>query len=276
MSEQATQQLQQLLRMVDTGQSAEPGESLEMRLTLMKIVERAVRPVRASSGRKLKMREELLAHLTEIHEQERTQLRDRVQATQAAARRFGDPTDLALELQSAVPWWERVEARMERWFGWRAPESVARYLVRVTVQVYLAISIMTVTAAVSYITKLGWNASALIGLRPIFAMHLIMPATFLLLGLLYFEQRNTIFGVFGRRRSLSRVGLWTALFVLVVVMCGSSFEAIAAWDWSAAARMVIPYAAVGLVAAIGSLVVALHNGPSQIRQALWTCLDLET
>src|SRR5688500_9893828 len=46
------------------------ADVFRVRIRLMKIVERAVRPVRASVGRKRKMREELFAHLTAIYEEE--------------------------------------------------------------------------------------------------------------------------------------------------------------------------------------------------------------
>lgn len=72
-------------------------------LALMKIVERAVRPVRANTIRKLKIRDELLAHLTAIYDEELTRLDDPALAVAAAAKRFGDPTELTDELQQTVP-----------------------------------------------------------------------------------------------------------------------------------------------------------------------------
>ena len=82
----------------------------------MKIVERAVRPVRATSGRKRKMREELLAHLTVIYDQEQARWNDPAKAIQEAAARFGDSAELACELQNALPFTERLGYTMERLF----------------------------------------------------------------------------------------------------------------------------------------------------------------
>ena len=49
----------------------------ELTLTQLKIiVERAVRPVRASTARKRKMREELLAHVVGVFEEEGARLGD--------------------------------------------------------------------------------------------------------------------------------------------------------------------------------------------------------
>ena len=57
----------------------------------MVLVERAVRPVLAGPARKLRMREELLAHLTGIYEEELARAGDEAAARAEAVRRFGDP-----------------------------------------------------------------------------------------------------------------------------------------------------------------------------------------
>ena len=72
------------------------------------VVERAVRPVRATMARKRQMREELLAHLTAIFEEEAETLGDEQAALDQAKRRFGDPRELTGQLQQAVPRWERA------------------------------------------------------------------------------------------------------------------------------------------------------------------------
>ena len=64
------------------------AEALKARIALMKIVERTVRPVRASIIWKRKMREELFAHLAGIYEQEMSRLHDPAAALEQAARRF--------------------------------------------------------------------------------------------------------------------------------------------------------------------------------------------
>jgi ATP-dependent Clp protease ATP-binding subunit ClpC len=77
------------------------------------LVERAVRPVRATMVRKRRMREELLAHLTAIFEEEAARLGDEQAALERAAERFGDPAELAAELQQSVPRWDRFLAALE-------------------------------------------------------------------------------------------------------------------------------------------------------------------
>ncbi len=68
-------------------------KSLKLRLEQMRIVERAVRPLRAQIARKRKMREELLAHLSEIYEEEYQRLPGLIPMPlcMRPAKRFGDP-----------------------------------------------------------------------------------------------------------------------------------------------------------------------------------------
>jgi hypothetical protein len=78
-------------------------------IELRKQVERIVRPIRASAWRKVRMREELLAHLTSIYEDELShQKGDQALAIAAAVERFGEPGGLRAELQATVPHVERV------------------------------------------------------------------------------------------------------------------------------------------------------------------------
>jgi hypothetical protein len=84
-------------------------------------VERAVRPVRAFACRKLRMREELLAHLTAVLDEERSRRGDERAALAAALQRFGDPAGLTRELEASVPALERALCGPVRGFSWLAP-----------------------------------------------------------------------------------------------------------------------------------------------------------
>ena len=63
------------------------------------VVERAVRPVQATFARKRKMREELLAHLVSIFEEEAGRQGDERAALERAEERFGDLRELSKQLQ---------------------------------------------------------------------------------------------------------------------------------------------------------------------------------
>ena len=83
-------------------------------LTELKIiVERAVRPVRATFNRKRRMREELLAHLVAAFEEEAGKLGDEQAALRQVKQRFGDPNELTSELQQVVPRWNRWRSLLE-------------------------------------------------------------------------------------------------------------------------------------------------------------------
>lgn len=95
---------------------------------LMVHVERAVRAVRASPARKRRMRQELLAHLTGLLEEEKARGGDEREALARALRRFGDPDGLSRELQASVP---RLELFLSRWFLRGPGESGLRHGARV-------------------------------------------------------------------------------------------------------------------------------------------------
>jgi hypothetical protein len=69
---------------------------------LKSLVERAVRPVQASNHHKWKVREELLAHVTAVFEEEARLGEERL-ALERTAQRFGNPAELAGQLQESVP-----------------------------------------------------------------------------------------------------------------------------------------------------------------------------
>src|SRR5262245_36868744 len=99
----------------------------ESTLTQLKIlVERAVRPVRASFARKRKMREELLAHVSGVFDEELARLGDEPTALERTAQRFGPPAALAAQLQAAVPAGDVID----RFFSGQPGEGTLRAATR--------------------------------------------------------------------------------------------------------------------------------------------------
>ena len=99
-------------------------------LKLKVIVERAVRPVKASLPWKMRMREELLAHITAVFEDESLRCRDETAALVQTESRFGDPTELARTLQTSLPASECFAAFMDALLEPRAGESWIRQTCR--------------------------------------------------------------------------------------------------------------------------------------------------
>jgi hypothetical protein len=101
------------------------------------VVERAVRPVGATFYSKRKMREELLAHLVSIFEEEMQKAADEHAALDQSKQRFGDPRELAGELQGTVSRWDRFLYFIENFICFRAGESVLHHAARVAVLPYM-------------------------------------------------------------------------------------------------------------------------------------------
>jgi len=95
-------------------------------------VERAVRPVVAERSTKIRMREELFAHVQDVYGQELERLSDERAAVARTAERMGDPAALTAELQASVSRIERIEARYNAWFGRRAGETRLRHALRLS------------------------------------------------------------------------------------------------------------------------------------------------
>jgi hypothetical protein len=251
-------------------------EALRVRLLQMKIVERAVRPVRATSGRKRKMREELLAHLTAIYEEEQARWNDPAKAMHEAAARFGDPAELAGELQDALPFTERLGYTTERFFGWRAPESAARYMMRVAVRLFFLLLLLFCPIVGVVAVVAGLDISAWKALRPLAALLLFLPVSQFLLGILYFKMRDALCGAFGAPRSLSKTFEVALGMASVVFGLALGFIAVTAWDRLGEAPVLQTSCAAAFLAPLFLLLQARVHGPTEISDTVWECLDLKT
>jgi Clp amino terminal domain, pathogenicity island component len=244
------------------------------RMMQLKLVERIVRPVRAGTRCKRKMREELLAHLTAIYDDELAHGHDPTTAMHESAIRLGEPRELTQELQSVQPLGERARYHFERWIGWRAPESGTRWMARLAFLLGALLVALNVLAAIWITTALGWNHGAWIAIRAFIIMSLLIPALEFLLGALYFKVRDAIYGVFGSRKSMSRAVLLAMLMGLAVFLTGLGFAPLGYGgeiNWSDLCIL----GAIGLSTTLFALLLAHSNGPIEIRDTLWACLDIE-
>jgi hypothetical protein len=101
-------------------------------------------------SRKRKMREELLAHVTAVFEEEHVQLGAEGVALERTKRRFGDPATLTCQLQEAVPqleWLLGVTLLGNSRFFLRPGESRLRCALRQSLQVSLLLSSITLIAS---------------------------------------------------------------------------------------------------------------------------------
>lgn len=101
------------------------NESTLIKLKIL--VERAVRPVRASTFRKRRMREELLAHVSGVFEEELAKLGNDRAALERVVGRFGNPADVTSQLQASVP----ASDSLRRFWEGRPDEPALRSAVRI-------------------------------------------------------------------------------------------------------------------------------------------------
>jgi ATP-dependent Clp protease ATP-binding subunit ClpC len=198
-------------------------EAHKVRLAQFTTVERIVRPVRAPIVRRRKMREELLAHLEANYEEELVRAKDAMTATKLAARRLGEAAVLTRELEKSVPFLERFSYGMERRFGWRAPETAVRWMLRSAGQLFVIVAAFSLPLVTMDFIRAGWSHANWLAIRTISACLLLAPVDQFLLGVLYFKMRDTLWGVFGSRQSTPRAWLLGLLFALVVLVSGVGF-----------------------------------------------------
>jgi len=114
----------------------------ESTLTQLKVlVERAVRPVRASMSRKRKMREELLAHVSAVFEEEAARLDNEQVALERTAQRFGNPAELTDQLQVSVPTSDFLQRFFEGMALRTTDESTLRRAVRFAVVTFFVCAV---------------------------------------------------------------------------------------------------------------------------------------
>jgi hypothetical protein len=251
-------------------------EVFKVRIEQMRIVERIVRPVRASTPRKRKMREELLAHLSAIYDQELAKLHTHAAALGAASQRLGDPAELSRELEAALPYYERVSHFSERWFAWRAPESIARYAWRQAVLTFYILAIVFPPLAAAVILRYGWIPETKTLVRVLTSILLISPPAQFVLCVASLKMRNALWGVFGSRRSMFRVLLYGALIAFTVMVSFLGF----AWviEGNLAKVLESPQFCIiaGFAAAISCYLITRVSGPTTIRDTCWAMLDIKT
>jgi hypothetical protein len=241
---------------------------------LMIHVERAVRPVRASGGRKDRMRRELLDHLTEIYQAELKRLGNEASAREQAIQRFGEPAALTRELQDSVGWEERCAFTVERWFGWRAPESAARYTFRMAVQFFLCFGVLAALAFVPVLIFDGQAVDLMIRLRLASSFVFLCSADVFLVGLLYFKMRDRLLGGLGVQRSWRHVMTYGILAMLIFLANSFSFGFLGIGDAAEGLKLMAYGAPFALGVPLWMGLIARFHGPAEIRHTEWECLDI--
>jgi hypothetical protein len=248
-------------------------EVFKVRIEQMRIVERIVRPVRASTPRKRKMREELLAHLSAIYDQELVRLHTPEAALKAAADRFGNPGELTEQLQAALPFLERVDFFVERWLAWRAPESVAKYALRQAVLAFCILATVFPLLFLGIILRYGWSDDLWNPIRILASLTLLTPPAQFVFTFAWIKMRDSLWGVFGSRKSIVRAFLYGATIAGVVMASFIALVWSASWSLGVAIDALPLAATAGVAAAAATYIAVRVSGPTTIRDTYWAMLD---
>ena len=239
----------------------------ESTLTRLKIlVERAVRPVRASAGRMRKMREELLAHVVGVFEEESARLGDDRAALEWTALRFGNPAEVTSQLQDSVPAGDRIA----RFFEGRAGEAALWVPLRIACVACVSqlVGVCAILFLADWVTLLPREAMIIFGW-----VFLALPVYFFGVALLTDWIEKGVYDpaeVSRLRVALSAAG--SLLFMLLFVSGAVWSDCPTGWDHLGA----VPFA--GMLAACGVVLawsLAHWNAPRQRYHEEWGRLPIE-
>jgi hypothetical protein len=245
------------------------NESTPVRLKVL--VERAVRPVRSSFARKRKMREELLAHVSGVFEEE-AKLGDEQSALARTQERFGPTEGLTGQLQAAVPRNDSVVRFGENLFGFESGESTLRVAAQAATVTGAFCFLYLVIAILIYVL-LGQGSEWLTVARvpsllvPLWGVIVVFCGT-----LLTRAMRQALLGPAGR--SWLRAGLLAAAaWLLCPVMSFAMFLAVLG-DVSRSLWEIVPLLPYAVLAPL-TLVGVTYLIDSEFRHAReWARLDI--
>jgi hypothetical protein len=243
----------------------------ESTLTRLKvIVERAVRPVRASTARKRKMREELLAHVVGVFEEE-AKLGDERAALARTQERFGQAAELTGQLQASVPPSDRFERSAENFLG-GSGQSALRLAARFAAAGGVLVSVLLVIMILIHVLRgqgSEWLTVARVPslLAPLWSAFIAFCGTLLIHGMW-----QALYGPAGRswlRAGLVAVAAWLLVPVSSFALCLAFMADIQKSLWE-----VVPLLPYGVVAPV-ALVAVTYLVRSEFRDDReWTRLDI--
>ena len=169
-------------------------------IELRKLVERVVRPVVAIRISKRKMREELLAHVQAVFDDELTATGDDRVALQRALQRFGEPSETTSALQTSIGRRERISARLERYMQvmWEPGDTPRTLMLRqaATIRLNLVILLPFMATIALFASRPG---GILFAVKCSVALSLILPVFVGSFTFIPINFGDTIFGSPQRR-----------------------------------------------------------------------------
>lgn len=202
---------------------------------LMVVVERAVRPVRASVYHKRRMREELLEHLSAVFDSEMELQSDISTGLELAKRRFGDPVKLTEELQQAVPWWDRLRSLGES-MNLHPGEPMSHFFAK-CVTFALAICVVTLLVALPAMMAGGKAGDIGIALHVVLAMGIFIAFGSFLFIFVLARIGLALYGDEGRRSKWTAARCMLATLFVFPVLFFAFYLAMSGDIWQSLARL---------------------------------------
>jgi hypothetical protein len=230
----------------------------ESTLTRLKVlVERAVRPVQASTSRRRIMREELLAHVTAVFHEETAKPGDEHLALERTQQRFGPAAELTARLQEAVP-------ASDRWVRLLEGASTLELALRYALLALLPVALVETAFFVR-------------GPLPAWPVLVALPAlsfvTAFLAVSLVGGMRDALFGPTGRSwRKAAVVGAasWLLIPCITFALCLAL-----SGDWRASLTGVLPLIPAALVTPAALIGLAPIFAASARERQEWAKLQID-
>jgi len=201
-------------------------------IELKRFVERVVRPVPSPDvWQKIRMREELYAHLFDAYEHELSLTDDENEAQCRAIARMGDPKVLTADLCSTISWIDRQVYKISEFVTRKSDEPFGGLSWRVATVMTGELSILSIGACLLNINEiLAWTNNGQITLRLMAALVLSFSIGSFLLTLLA-EMVSSVFAKSSTRRDMVlSASLMTLGAFPIVFSLGIGIHLVTSWN----------------------------------------------
>ena len=107
------------------------------------------------------------------------------------------------------------------------------------------------------------------------AMCVMIPLGHFFIGICYYRMRDSLWGAFGATKSLRHAILLGGLLMLSVFACSMGMVAIINANLSVAGEFAPNLIGLSLLVGVGYFIAARIRGPVEIRDTVWSCLDVD-
>jgi len=252
---------------------------------LRKTVERAVRPLAVSLKRKRQVREELLAHLLGVFDQELATDGDEQAALARTLARFGDPAELTADLANSAPRLDGLQRFLE-WAGGpptTTRAAICRSLI-LAVQVFLLQGVL-IACLVPALLMLKTQAQFRYGMAAIFYstatsavfLPILIFSAYLMRRAFFDPERGAGQTDAGMKAGARFVAGCSAVLLatLLAPAIGALGYGLIAGDFPAVADQTLRFVALGLATGICATLIGYAEQQEMLREDPWRDVLIE-